>query len=256
MISLLVLMPVTAFGLGTWQVQRLEWKRTLIAKLQERLTLPPAALPANIRPDAAGEYEYRRVFVKGKFRHDQEMLVGPRTRDGQDGYLVYTPFERENGGSKILINRGWIEKAKKNQASRKPDTLPCGIVTLEGIIREPQVKPGLMFDNVPDKNQWYFANINEMASWTGSQPFYLEELVPPDLKPSDLQGLYVSWQHQGNPIGYLPNVNLRNAHLSYVLTWYGLALGSSVMLWMFIRKGRANPKSFTAGKVQHARKFT
>ena len=43
------------------------------------------------------ELDHRTVLIKGKFRHDQEMLVGPRTRDGVLGYHVITPMERDNG---------------------------------------------------------------------------------------------------------------------------------------------------------------
>jgi len=35
------IIPVTAFALGTWQVQRLDWKTKLIAKLEHRLTRDP-----------------------------------------------------------------------------------------------------------------------------------------------------------------------------------------------------------------------
>lgn len=43
------------------------------------------------------ELDHRKVLIRGRFRHDQEMLVGPRTRDGVLGYHIITPIERENG---------------------------------------------------------------------------------------------------------------------------------------------------------------
>lgn len=42
----LYVMPVTAFCLGTWQVYRLQWKRTLIAELKRRTMLPFIDFPA------------------------------------------------------------------------------------------------------------------------------------------------------------------------------------------------------------------
>jgi surfeit locus 1 family protein len=80
------------------------------------------------------DYEYRRVKVKGTFRHDQEMLVGPRTRgDGVVGYFLITPLQREDG-SVILVKRGWVALDKKDKRNR-PDSLVTGPVEVEGLLR-------------------------------------------------------------------------------------------------------------------------
>ena len=50
------------------------------------------------------ELDHRTVLVRGRFRHDQEMLVGPRMRDGERGYHVLTPMERDNGYSHLDIH--------------------------------------------------------------------------------------------------------------------------------------------------------
>nr|CAD7395191.1 unnamed protein product [Timema cristinae] len=39
------LIPVTAFGLGTWQVKRRKWKLELIENLATRFNAPPQNLP-------------------------------------------------------------------------------------------------------------------------------------------------------------------------------------------------------------------
>lgn len=41
----LLVIPVTTFGLGTWQVFRLQWKVNLIKKLEERTKEDTIALP-------------------------------------------------------------------------------------------------------------------------------------------------------------------------------------------------------------------
>lgn len=43
---LLLIIPLTTFGLGTWQVYRLQWKRNLIKELEERTNGPPIEIPA------------------------------------------------------------------------------------------------------------------------------------------------------------------------------------------------------------------
>lgn len=95
----LVAMPITSFALGTWQVYRLQWKKDLIEKYTKNLRQPAIILPKDVGDHTVEELDHRTVLVKGKFRHDQEMLVGPRTRDGILGYHVITPMERENGYS-------------------------------------------------------------------------------------------------------------------------------------------------------------
>lgn len=80
------------------------------------------------------DYEYRKVYAKGHYRHDQEILLGPRTRgDGNAGYFVITPFERDNGTT-ILVKRGWISPDKKDQRTR-PESLVTDEVEVVGLIR-------------------------------------------------------------------------------------------------------------------------
>ena len=41
--------PFFTFGLGTWQLQRLQWKVALIDELEEKLQLQPLSLPKRIK---------------------------------------------------------------------------------------------------------------------------------------------------------------------------------------------------------------
>lgn len=166
------LIPITAFVLGTWQVQRLGWKTDLIARFEDRLVRDPLPLPPQIDPAAVHDFDYRRVLATGRLRHDQEMLIGPRMRDGQDGFMVVTPLERDNG-STVLVNRGWISKKHRSQRSR-PDGLPTGTVTIEGLLREPWKKNMFTPENRPDKGEFYFPDVKQMAELTGAQPVWVE----------------------------------------------------------------------------------
>lgn len=171
-----VAIPITAFALGTWQVQRLEWKTSLIAKYEDRLVRHPLPLPPVVDPNKIDEFDYRRVTAKGRYRHDQEMLVGPRTREGENGYQVITPLERPGGASKILINRGWISKRKRLQADRR-DGLPEGDVTVQGLLRSPWKKNMFTPENQPLKNEFYFPDIEQMAKLVDAQPVWIERTM-------------------------------------------------------------------------------
>lgn len=72
--------------------------------------------------EEANKLQYRRVLVKGVFRYDQEILVGPRTYEGESGFAVITPLERENG-STLLINRGWIRKEMADHSKRSEESM-------------------------------------------------------------------------------------------------------------------------------------
>ena len=173
---LAVLIPVIAFGLGSWQVFRLKWKTDLIARFEDRILKPPLPLPPRIDPEAIKDFDYRRIFTTGLLRHDQEMLIGPRVHDGKDGYLVITPLQREGRGSTILVNRGWIPKKFKKQEDRK-EGLPPGLITVEGLLREPWKKNMFTPDNHPESGQFYFPDVHQMAKFTGSDPIWVEETM-------------------------------------------------------------------------------
>jgi surfeit locus 1 family protein len=42
-------MPIFTFALGTWQLQRLQWKVNLIDELQEKLEREPISLPRHVK---------------------------------------------------------------------------------------------------------------------------------------------------------------------------------------------------------------
>lgn len=184
---MLAVIPLTAFALGTWQVKRLGWKTELIAKFEDRLVREPLPLPPRVDPDAVHDFDFRRVVARGRFRHAQEMLVGPRMRDGEDGYMVVTPLERDDrrelvgkdggpreGSTTVLVNRGWISKKMRLQKDRGAGALPTDEVVVEGLLREPWKKNMFTPDNRPDKGEFYFPDVKQMAALTGSQAVWVE----------------------------------------------------------------------------------
>ena len=157
-------------------MQRLDWKSKLIAKLEDRLVRDPLPLPPHVDASAVSQFDYRRIHASGTFRHDQEMLIGPRMHDGKEGYLVITPLERPGEGTAVLVNRGWIAKKYKDQKTREVG-LPRGVVTVEGLLREPWKRNLFTPVNSPQTKEFYFPDVEEMARLTGSQPVWVEETM-------------------------------------------------------------------------------
>ncbi|KAK3996497.1 cytochrome oxidase assembly protein shy1 [Cladorrhinum sp. PSN332] len=231
---ILAIIPITAFFLGSWQVQRLKWKTDLVAKCEDRIVRPPLPLPARVDPDVIADFDFRRVYMYGKFRHDQEMLVGPRMRDGEQGYIVVTPLEREGDpGATVLVNRGWISKKMADQKLR-PEGLPTGTVRVEGMLRQPWKKNMFTPENRPDIGEFYFPDVKQMAALSGSQAVWVEQTMEPDYFQ------ILDNEAKGIPIGRPAEVNLRNNHAQYIFTWYGLAVATSIMFYMVVKKPPTN----------------
>jgi cytochrome oxidase assembly protein ShyY1 len=113
---------VATCGLGTWQLQRYQWKHELVARRRRMQEHVPVALG-----EARGE-PYERVRCEGTFEYDQSMLVGPRSapasaaQQGQSalsptGFVVVTPFTDRRSGRRILVNRGWIPRNRPELAA-------------------------------------------------------------------------------------------------------------------------------------------
>ena len=144
------------------------------------------------------------------------MLMGPRLHDGTDGYLVITPLERHfdgyNGNATILVCRGWIPKEKAKQSTR-PEGLPQGEITVQGLLREPWKKNMFTPENKPEYGNFYFPDVEQMAKYTGSQAVWIEETMRQDLIEA------YDREAKGIPIGRAAEVNLRNNHTQYIFTW-------------------------------------
>lgn len=206
---------VVLIGLGTWQVQRMQWKNDLIARIDARMAGEPVDLPASI--DAPAAWEYRRVRVEGTFRHEAEMPIAGRTWANKPGWHVVTPLVRSDGGGTVLVNRGFVLHETRDPASRAAGQVP-GVVTVEGLVRVPGRVSWLQPDNRPQQNTWFWYDIPAMARHAGiadAAPVIVEAGPAPN--PG------------GQPVGGQTVVNIPNDHLNYALTWYGLAAALLVM---------------------------
>jgi surfeit locus 1 family protein len=214
-------------GLGTWQVERLQWKEALIAERTARTTAPPIALPAAGAPSPAetlADLDYRRATATGQFQHDREMYLAARTMQGAVGYQVVTPLQRTDG-SVVLVNRGWVPDDRKDPAKRAEGQV-AGNITVEGAIRAPGRQHWLQPDNEPQKNRWFWNDLPAMARHAGVSP---ERLVPVFLEAG------AAPNPGGLPIGGQTRVNLPNDHLQYAITWYALAIGLAVIYVLYHR---------------------
>jgi len=199
-------------SLGNWQVQRLAWKRALIARVDSRVHAPPIAPPARDRWSGvtAENDEYLHVRLSGVFLHDRQTLVWTATDEGS-GFWVMTPL-RMADGSTVLINRGF---APADWCGRDGHCAPgpAGEITLTGLLR--MSEPATFFrHNDPAHNTWYTRDVAAMAA--------ARELR--DVAPYFVDADAASGGGAPLPEGGKTVIQFPNNHLSYLITWYLLAL--------------------------------
>ncbi|KAJ2706481.1 surf-like protein [Coemansia spiralis] len=224
----LVVIPLIAFGLGTWQVYRLRWKLELLDEINDRMHRRPVALPLQVTAEEIDRNEYRRVLVHGVFDHAGEMLVGPRAYEGETGFLIVTPLVREDG-SRLLVNRGWVKRALRDPQSR-PASQETGPVTIVAFVRRPPGKNTFAPSSDPHANEWFSLDLDLMAGRTRSQAILLDAIQ------SESPTALIHDAKHGIPLGTPMQIDIRNNHLQYLLTWYALGVLTSAMLVFKIRK--------------------
>jgi surfeit locus 1 family protein len=196
-------------GLGSWQVQRLHWKEGLIATRAAQLAAPPAPLPATAA-DWQG-WDFRKVSVRGRFRHDLEQLFGAYAIDGRFGQHVLTPLVRPDGAA-VLVDRGFVPAERAPVETRREGeiagrVLVTGIARFRGADRPAWFTPA----NQPAKGTWYWYDMVALARTLGLQ--LLPVVIEADATPNP----------GGLPQGGQTRTELPNNHLQYAITWYGLA---------------------------------
>jgi surfeit locus 1 family protein len=198
-------------GLGTWQLERLEWKRALIAEREAKLASAPEILPST--SDAWADWDFRPVVVEGEFRHDLEQLFGVAAIDGQVGHHVLTPLVRPDGAA-VLVDRGWVPAERAHPATRR-EGQPAGPAEVAGVARyRGDDQPGWFTPgNRPAQGLWYWYDLPELGRALGLE--LLPVVIEADATPNP----------DGLPIGGQTHAELPNNHLQYAITWYGLAAG-------------------------------
>lgn len=195
-------------ALGIWQVQRLSWKRDLIAQVETLAYGDPTPLPLGTPP------EYLHVAAKGEYRHDKSLTVKAVTELGP-GFWVMTPLE---GARTVWINRGFVP----SNLPQTDWTAPAGPQRITGLIRLPRPGGTLLESNDPETGRWVSADIAAMAAQAGIEAedeFYIDAAH---------QGAPADW-----PRGGLTRLEFRNSHLSYALTWFAMAaLFLGAMIWV------------------------
>ncbi|KAF5312822.1 hypothetical protein D9619_002945 [Psilocybe cf. subviscida] len=209
------------------RLQRLKWKINLIDELEEKLQLQPLLLPPNINLSVIPDFVFRKVLVKGRWDYAHTMLVSPRVREGVHGVHVVTPLVRDNG-STILVDRGFVSNELLSSIDSIKDDREVEVL---GMLRTSPPRNAFTPENEPEAGKWYWNDVEKMADFVGGdaarvQPVFVEQIFEGHAGEAN------SLLTKGLPVGRAPTVDLRNSHLSYVITWFSL---SALTTFMFLR---------------------
>jgi surfeit locus 1 family protein len=207
-IATLILFAILC-GLGVWQVQRLHWKLGLIATINGHMAAPPVSLD-RIMAMTGEEAQYRRVTLTGRFDHAHEAYVFT-TAEGAPVYHVLTPFLTGSGRT-LMVDRGAVPEEKLDPASRAVGN-PEGETSVTGVWRVPDAPGFFTPPPEPARHLWYARDLAGIAAADHLR------LAAPVVIEADAAPNPGGWPKGGQTVMDLPN-----NHLSYAVTWFGLAL--------------------------------
>ena len=213
-------------GLGVWQLQRRTEKHALIAALTERLAAAPSALPppSQWRQLTPAADEFRRVRFSAAYEHAPDAMVyssGSAIREDLSGpgTWAFLPARLPDGAT-VVIDAGFVPNTMQDRGVQ--DRAVAGLITgrpvaMTGYLRFPEAAGTFTPDVEHTKRLWFARDHLAMAQafgWERVAPFYidLETPVPQNgiPKPGPLQ------------------VQLKDDHLQYAITWFTLAFAVAI----------------------------
>ena len=240
-----LLMVALLVGLGVWQLQRRVEKHALIAALTERLAAAPGSLPSSSQWStlAPNRDEFRRVSFTAIYQSAPDAMVyssGSAVRGdiSGPGTWAFMPA-RLPTGEIVVINAGFVQNMMQDREQQ--DRAVARLITrapvmLSGYIRFPEAAGMLTPAENLAKRLWFNRDHLAMAralGWGGDgkpvAPFYidLEQPVPASgvPKPGPLQ------------------VHLKDDHMQYAITWFGLAGAVVIAFGVWLRGQRRGASS-------------
>ena len=213
---------VLTLSLGIWQINRGYEKKELenIYSLQQ--SYPIEEITYNLDSEIN---LYRSVSIKGKFLEDLFYLDN-KIHNGKPGVVVMSPFELDDG-SALMISRGWVEMADRNNFKRI--NTPEESLTLVGTLRPSSTGLTLSSNTTLKLEKAFFLiqalDLSEIKSIIG-RDLKASVLELSDLSPASFTSIW-------KPI------NLSSyRHFGYAFQWFGLSIVILVGVCVYLFRGK------------------
>lgn len=214
----LAFMPLL-IGLGWWQLERAEEKRSMQAEIDRAESAVPISLHNAIR---LSDPAWRPVHLEGRFDTRHIWLLDNRIRDGRAGVEVLQIFHDLPSGERILVNRGWLAWPDRRIAPQI-DT-PPGVQRLDAQIVAPS-EAGLFQRNGHTAQAWPRLTTSVALQEMAEQADINLSPHMARLRSGDKAAFTLDWPA-------LPMT--ASKHTGYAVQWFALALA---LLILFIWAG-------------------
>lgn len=257
--------------------------------------LPPNIDPSVIsefefrRFKVKGHFDYdKELFLGPRLKNGElgYLLITPFVRaDGGEPILI------ERG----WIQKEKVIPSRRSKGYLAHLAMPQGEIEIEAMFRTMPKKSSLQYDHEPGTKLFHIPDVEAMSKETGSLPVYAQMIYSlrdkPDWKSPEeaaessgnlrFLGLFANkkthltdhipvsetdstmeWQefeffNQGVPIGAIPKVSFTNNHMQYLITWFGVSIASTALLFysFYKKKGTGSAEKVIEAKRKEMKKL-
>lgn len=198
-------------GLGAWQLQRLAWKRDVLARIEKLQASPPQPVGPVLDALSDGrDVGFVRVTATCPGLAAAPFVELYGLREGQSGVRLISACEVDALRYRtVLVDRGFVA----DTVSARPPVDPASRapVQVTGVLRPPEPASFVTPPNRPDR--WFSRDVEAMAAALKAQTPAPTFLMAETSSNPEWEALIPA---------PLP-AQIPNRHLEYAVTWFGLA---------------------------------
>lgn len=221
-----VISTIILIALGTWQLQRLQWKTEFLAEVEQAVTAPPLRSLGDVEAalEAGRPVDFSRIELTGQVMANQTPFLVYSRNKRELSWRRFVPIQSD--GRVVFVGLDLItdtDRDKIMQTIAEP-------IAVAGYVRIWRAKERGSTDSTPSANRWFAFNpMPETDGWDAAVP-----------GGADMR-YYIDAVPEATSADALPlkRPNIRNNHFDYMLTWYGLAITLLVIyIILHVQRGR------------------
>lgn len=199
------------FGLGTWQLVRLQWKQELILEIKNSSKQEAKIFRSN------SHKKFQKVKLQGKLLKNNYFIYR-LSEKGKYGFDLLSLLQVDSANI-LLVKRGWTKKIEDIMKFNNTED----IYEFEGVLY-PLKKKGIFTpDNSRKEDFLYYFDKQAFEKELNNKLYpYILVQSKKDLKFTNLESKHI--------------IAISNNHIQYAVTWFVLGIGIIIAFWFYKRK--------------------